>query len=184
MDTKILSGSPPNSSPTRRRPRTLYLAAPLDLFHTPAHRKALAAARRQFAGYRIIDPSRLRWNSEKWLEEWPWVLPQLDVLLVLPRGDGTVGMGCWREIADARKAGLPVWALSLEAQSFRPLQHMRRVRWPHRTLVDYARVHISGGDRGRRARSGEWVSAANELSMTWYQPPALQASPREIPNRA
>ncbi len=144
----IKSSSHP-SSRSRRRPQ-IYFAAPLDTMGSPAHRKALAAARRQFSGFRIIDPSRLRWNTGEWLVEWPKLLPQLDALSVLPREDRTVGAGCFREIADARVAGIPVWVFSSESQAFRPLQRMRRLNWRQRSMVYYARV---------------WVMAPNELSQ-------------------
>jgi hypothetical protein len=133
------------SSRSRRRPQ-IYFAAPLDTMGAPAHRKALAAARRQFSGYRIIDPSRLCWNTAEWLAEWPKLIPQLDALSIFPREDGTVGAGCFREIADARAAGIPVWVFSSEAQAFRPLQRMRRLNWRQRSMVYYARVHAHTGE--------------------------------------
>ena len=132
------------SSHSRRRPQ-LYFAAPLDLFSTVLHRRALFIARRQFSGFRIVDPSRLRWNTAEWLVEWPKLLPQLDALSVLPREDGTVGAGCFREIADARASGITVWVFSPGVRSFLSFVRMRRIAWWKRSMVHYGRVHAHTG---------------------------------------
>ena len=141
---------PPQPKPTKSRSRPLlYFAAPLDLFSTFQHRRALSIARKQFSGFRIVDPSRLRWNTTEWLAEWPRLIPQLDMLTVLPREDLTIGAGCFKEIAGARAAGIPVWVFSSEVQAFRLLQRMRRLNWWQRSMVDYARVHAVGDGRKR-----------------------------------
>jgi len=141
MDTHSSSRPLTKSSPSRPQ---LYFTAPLDLMWSAAHRKALAVARRQFPGARIVDPSRLFRDTDEWLAAWPALLPTLDGLLVLARAEGSVGWGCWQEITDARKAGLPVWVFSPESGAFLSLQRMRRPTWP--TAAYYARVYTSTGE--------------------------------------
>jgi hypothetical protein len=121
------------------KPR-LYFAAPLDLMGTPDHRDAIVVARAQFPGHRIVDPSRKGWSTSDWLTEWPGLLPLLETLTVIPREDGSIGAGCFREIYDARDAGIPVWVFSRQAHSFLPFERMRRFPWQKRTLIRYGVV--------------------------------------------
>jgi hypothetical protein len=150
----------------------LYFAAPLDLMGASEHRASLRVARRQFPGARIVDPARLFRDSDEWASAWPALLLTLDVLAVLPRLDGSLGWGCWQEITDARKAGLPVWVFSPEAQAFLPLLRMRRLTWP--TAAYYARVYTSTGEIAahvklfaQQAEGWSWHMTADELHRVW-----------------
>ena len=59
----------------------------------------------------LYDPAGRYSTDAGWLRAWPRVLPTLSGLVVFGTRDGVVGVGCLREIADARRAGLPVAVL-------------------------------------------------------------------------
>jgi hypothetical protein len=46
------------------------------------------------------DPAELFCSSSDWLAQWPGLLPFVRDLVLVPDGDGGIGAGCLREIAD------------------------------------------------------------------------------------
>ena len=93
---------------TRRR---VYVAHPIVSYGTTRERDCLAALARILPGVDLYDPAERYSTDVGWLRAWPRVLSTLDALVVFGTRDGVVGVGCLREIADARGAGLPVAVL-------------------------------------------------------------------------
>ena len=101
---------------TDRRPR-VYAAHPIVTYGTARERDCLAALERLLRGVDIYDPAGRYRTNKGWLRAWPRVLSTLSGLVVFGTRDGVVGLGCLREIADAREAGVPVAMLDHRCRS-------------------------------------------------------------------
>lgn len=88
-----------------------YLATTIDLYHSDRYLKGRALARARWSKAAWIEPARMGWNLETWLSEWSNILPTLNLLVVIPREDGSIGRGVWREIIDCQARGLPIYFL-------------------------------------------------------------------------
>jgi hypothetical protein len=89
------------------RPR-IYAAHPIVTYGTARERDCLATLKRLFPEVEIYDPAGRYRTNQGWLRAWPRVLATLSGLVVFGTRDGLVGLGCLREIATAREAGLSV----------------------------------------------------------------------------
>ena len=89
---------------TRRR---IYCAHPIVSYGTARERDCLATLRGLLPDVELYDPAGRYRTDAGWLRAWPRVLPTLSGLVVFGTRDGVVGIGCLREIADARRFGLP-----------------------------------------------------------------------------
>lgn len=89
-----------------------YLATVTDLYHTARYEQGRALALDRWPGVAWIEPARMGWSLEAWRAAWATVLPTLDLLAVIPREDLSIGRGCWREITDCQRHGVPVYCLS------------------------------------------------------------------------
>jgi hypothetical protein len=101
---------------TDRRPR-VYAAHPIVTYGSARERDCLAALRRLLPGVEIYDPAWRYRTNEGWLRAWPRVLSTLSGLVVFGTRDGVIGLGCLREIAGARQAGLLVAMLDHRCRS-------------------------------------------------------------------
>jgi hypothetical protein len=86
----------------------VYVAHPQISYGTARERDCLAALARILPGVDLYDPAGRYSTDVGWLRAWPRVLPTLSGFVVFGTRDGIVGIGCLREIADARQADLPV----------------------------------------------------------------------------
>jgi hypothetical protein len=89
------------------RPR-IYAAHPIVTYSTVRERDCLAALRGLLPDVDLYDPAGRYSTDAGWLRAWPRVLASLSGLVVFGTRSGVVGVGCLREIADARRDGLPV----------------------------------------------------------------------------
>lgn len=105
-------------------PRRVYLALPLELIGTAAHRRARSAVRTRFPGAEVLDPAVLFGSSAEWRERWPGVLRDIDALVFVPGPEGAVGAGVLQEVLDARLRGLPVEHLGPDGR-FSPVDRVR-----------------------------------------------------------
>ncbi|HXQ58436.1 MAG TPA: hypothetical protein VN799_00010 [Acidimicrobiales bacterium] len=95
------------------RALTLYVASPVTAYGTPHRGRALAGIRAEVgAGTVILDPAVLFTTDAEWLAEWPRLVRSLDMLVIVPAADRTVGAGVLREVSDALAHCVPVslWA--------------------------------------------------------------------------
>lgn len=79
----------------------IYLSTVKDQYDHPLYPKIRRRIREIFPGCRLIEPARSSWDREAWLQTWRRILPELDLLIIWPRPDGTVGAGILQEILDA-----------------------------------------------------------------------------------
>jgi hypothetical protein len=89
------------------RPR-VYVAHPIVTYGTARERDCLATLKRLLPEVEIYDPAGRYRTNKGWQGAWPRVLTTLSGLVVFGTRDGTVGLGCLREIAGARRFGLLV----------------------------------------------------------------------------
>ncbi len=142
---------------------TLYFAAPLDIHpETPIYRKALLAAQRRWPFHTIFEPLAQDWDTPAWLEAWPDVLSNIDVLTVLPRSDGSIGMGCHREIVDCRDRDIPIFSYVYNDNEYRTFIKVLRVSSKHRNPNFYAFLHP-------HSKPGYWKYSDDELSRDWVE---------------
>lgn len=100
---------------TRRRLR-LYAAHPMTSYRTERERVALAALRRHYPGWRIVDPSTRYVDSAAWLADWRQLVEDLDAVVVFGAGRrNIVGPGVMVEVADAARLGVRLGLLDREA---------------------------------------------------------------------
>ena len=154
--------------------RQLYFASPLDLTpRTWVYRAALAAALKRWPTHTIFEPLCQLWTNEQWLAEWPKLLPTISILALVLREDGSIGVGCWQEAADARRAGIPVFVHDFRAKVFRPLVRLRLAPLKSRTFPNYAiafphppapRELLSHRSTQHGSR---WVTNPDGLSQSW-----------------
>jgi hypothetical protein len=122
--------------------RTVYVAAPMTLYENPAYDRALKSLQ-ELGAARVVGGRDAFKDSEDWLHEFPKILAQAAVVVVLPPANGVLGTGVVREIVEARAAGVPVfflvgrWAYPLRAAELRFYDINRvefaRVRFPPRS---------------------------------------------------
>jgi hypothetical protein len=98
------------------RPR-IYAAHPIVTYSTARERDCLAALRGLLPDVDLYDPAGRYSTDDGWLRAWPRVLATLSGFVVFGTRDGVVGIGCLREIADARRADLPVAMLDHRCRS-------------------------------------------------------------------
>lgn len=66
-------------------------------------------------GAHLIDPETCQWaDDEEWLAAWPALLARLAGLVVFAEEDGSIGIGCVRELSDATAMSVPVAGYSLQ----------------------------------------------------------------------
>lgn len=88
--------------------RIAYLATPMTEYASPRYDRAAQRIKAGLPAYCWIEPALMGWSTADWLRAWQAILPRLDLLVVLPRADGTVGRGVWQEYCDARAGQIPV----------------------------------------------------------------------------
>jgi hypothetical protein len=98
------------------RPR-VYVAHPIVSYGTARERDCLATLTRLLPDVDLYDPAGRYLTDAEWLRAWPRVLSSLSGLVLFGTSDGVVGVGCLREIADVRRAGLPVAILDHRGRS-------------------------------------------------------------------
>jgi hypothetical protein len=85
-------------------------------YGTDHARSALADLATILSACELVDPEVRAWETdEAWLCEWPTIVRTLAGLVVFAHRDGTVGVGCVREVTDAIAAHLPVAAYGIGA---------------------------------------------------------------------
>ena len=82
---------------------------------TSHEQKCLEALEKLLPGAELFDPSRRFKTNAGWLRAWPRILRTLDAMVVFPADDGTIGVGCLREISDAIRCHVPVIAFDLRS---------------------------------------------------------------------
>jgi hypothetical protein len=118
------------------RPR-IYAAHPVVTYGTARERDCVAALARLLHGVDLYDPAGRYSTDAGWLRAWPRVLPTLSGLVVFGTRDSVVGIGCLREIADARRFGLPFAMLDhrCRARTYAGLALPARAPTPRRAAV-------------------------------------------------
>jgi hypothetical protein len=89
------------------RPR-VYAAHPIVTYGTVRERDCLAVLGGLLPDVDLYNPAGRYSTDAGWLRAWPRVLSTLSGLVVFGTRGGVIGIGCLREIADARRLGLPV----------------------------------------------------------------------------
>lgn len=93
-----------------RRPRA-YLAHPMTTYGTEHEAWALGHVAQALAGWELINPATKYDSDTAWLRSWPRLVRGLDLLVLAPATDGTVGVGCIREVTDCLLWQVPVVVL-------------------------------------------------------------------------
>jgi hypothetical protein len=85
----------------------------------------------------LYDPAGRYSTAAGWMRAWPRVLKTLSGLVAFGTCDGVVGVGCLREITDARRAGLPVAVLDhrCRARTYAGVVFRTRAPTPQRAAV-------------------------------------------------
>ena len=97
------------------RPR-IYAAHPMAAYGTDHARRALSGLAELLSGCELLDPEERAWETnDAWLAEWPIIVRNIVGLVVFAHQDGTVGVGCVRELTDAIAERVPVAGYSIEA---------------------------------------------------------------------
>jgi len=100
---------------TIARSSLAYVAHPMTSYATPWAARALAAIATALPGVELIDPEAMGWRTNAdWLAAWDGIVEAIDVLVIVAAGDGSIGAGCLRELADALAVGVPVAVLGPE----------------------------------------------------------------------
>ena len=87
-----------------------YLATVTDQFQTTHYRKQAERVKAFWPNVtEWIEPADMGWSLTEWLSNWENILPKLNLLVVIPRPDMTVGRGCWQEIDDCRARKIPIY---------------------------------------------------------------------------
>jgi hypothetical protein len=117
--------------------RRIYVAHPQISYGTARERDCLAALRGLLPDVDLYDPAGRYSTDAGWLRAWPRVLPTISGLVVFGTRDGVVGVGCLREIAEARGTGLPVAMLDhrCRARTYAGLTLPARAPTPRRAAV-------------------------------------------------
>lgn len=151
-----------NSVQATKKP-VLYFAAPLDVSpETPIYQKALLAAQQRWPFHNIFEPLAQNWDTPAWLEAWPGVLSNIDVLTVLPRSNGSIGMGCHREIIDCKNRDIPIFSYLYSDGEYRSFTKVLRVSSKRRNPNFYAFIYPY-------SRPGYWDYSDDELSKIWVE---------------
>jgi|ERR1039458_9182253 hypothetical protein len=118
------------------RPR-IYAAHPIMTYSTARERDCLASLRTVLPGVDLYDPAGRYSTDAGWLRAWPRVLSTISGLVVFGTRGGVIGIGCLREIADARRLGLPVAMLDhrCRARTYAGLALPPRAPTPQRAAV-------------------------------------------------
>jgi hypothetical protein len=93
----------------------LYAAHPVSCYGTEHEARQLAALDRHFPGADLADPAAMFGSDDGWLEGWPDVLDELDVLAIFADEAGYIG-ATLLEVSDAIGAGVPIVALDQNGQ--------------------------------------------------------------------
>jgi hypothetical protein len=119
---------------TRRR---IYCCHPIISYGMTRERDCLAALRAVLPEAELYDPAGRYRTDAGWLRAWPRVLPTLSGFVVFGTRGGVVGVGCLREITDARRSGLPVAMLDhrCRARTYAGLALPARTPTPRRAAV-------------------------------------------------
>lgn len=93
-------------------PLRIYLASPVGTFGTVRYQRQLAAARRHFPDAAIVEPCHLFLDTADWRRHWDYLITTLDVVVFFTSPAGGIGFGVYKEMVDARRAGLLVYWLN------------------------------------------------------------------------
>lgn len=99
---------------------TLYLAAPMQTYHTEHYDRALALVGDRFPNATIISAHDAWASNADWLARWPRVLARLSALVLIADDAGWIGRGVWREYHDARALRVPCWHLAADGRYYPP----------------------------------------------------------------
>lgn len=113
------------------RPPRVYAAHPVTSYRTEHEERCLAALRDLLPHCEIYDPAGRYRREHGWRRAWPRVLASLSGLVVFGAEDGTIGIGCVREVADAVARCLPV--LALDGEDLHELDGVRLLALPWRS---------------------------------------------------
>ncbi len=118
------------------RPR-IYAAHPIVTYGTARERDCIAFLRTVLPEADLYDPAGRYSTDDGWLRAWPRALPTLSGFVVFGTRDGVVGIGCFREIADASRVDLPVAILDqrCRARAYAGLALPTRAPTPRRAAV-------------------------------------------------
>jgi hypothetical protein len=121
----------------------VYVATPVQMFSSPQYQAAIEWAKRTFPKGEVW-PSHTRFASILgWLEEWPTVLKQIDLAVVVTRPDRTVGRGVFRELSDLCKRHTPIiwWQSSRRLHPSFVAQVIDRNNWHRYARLSPLRSH-------------------------------------------
>ena len=92
----------------------VYAAHPMTTYGTDHARRCLSGLAGLLSACELLDPEARAWETdEARLSEWRIIVARLTGLVVFAAEDGTIGVGCVREITDAIAESVPVAAYSL-----------------------------------------------------------------------
>jgi len=126
-------------------PLRVYVAHPIRTYGTAYAARRLeevASLVGQLPGVEVVDPEQAGWESDaEWRSAWPVLLHTLTAVVVFGDASGAIGLGCVRELSDAREAGLPIAALRKGGRNRAPaLVRLVDLDWLQRVPVDLGRV--------------------------------------------
>jgi hypothetical protein len=122
----------------------VYLAAPLGLFGTERHLKALELVRHRFPTHELLDAAELFSDTNDWRRRWPGMVRTLDRLVFITDVGGIIGAGVFQEILDAGLRDVPIEYLSPSGR-FVAVRAIRFKLLGEDDPAQFARVHISRG---------------------------------------
>lgn len=96
----------------RRLTSRVYVASPIQTFATPRYALMIARIRSLLPDAELVPGRDLFSSSADWRQRWPALLHTLDAVVFFDDVDGCIGAGTQEEIADAERAGIPVFFLT------------------------------------------------------------------------
>ena len=89
--------------------RTIYLAAPNCVRKTDRYETYYFLIAHHFKGADILEARELFPTAKAWKAGWTDALARIDALVFLRNEEKRIGLGTWKEICEARKAGKAVY---------------------------------------------------------------------------
>lgn len=133
-------------------PSIVYFAAPVSTYSTNRYGRLLSAARQHFRTADILEARTLFTSNAHWRATWPNLVHRIDALVFIHDGEGFIGRGVWREIADCERNGKPIHFLD-DSGRLHPREFFTLGERNERDWRRYARVQAISSVPGVSTRA-------------------------------
>jgi hypothetical protein len=110
-------------------------------YTTGRYDRLLAHVRQRFPHSEILSPRELFTDNADWRARWPSILPTLAVLVFGADARGWIGRGVYREVLDARAAGIQIVHLTVRGALI-PCEQTSFTEFTPTDPRRYARVRV------------------------------------------